>query len=78
MLLAALVAMLTGCARERPRPATLEAVSPQIAGRQAWQFRLPGVGFRLALAVRDGGDPAQALADYQAARLTSESVVPPL
>ena len=54
MLLAALLAMLTGCARERPRPATLEAVSPQIAGRQAWQFRLPGVGFPLALAVRDG------------------------
>jgi len=54
MLLAALVALLAGCARERPRPATLEAVSPQIAGRQAWQFRLPGVGFPLALAVRDG------------------------
>jgi len=37
----------------------------------------PGLGILLR-AVRDGGDPAQALAEYQATRLTSESVAPPL
>ena len=54
MLLTALVTLLGGCARDRPQPAKLEAVSPQIAGRQVWQSRLPGVGFPLALTVRDG------------------------
>jgi hypothetical protein len=30
MLLTALVSLLGGCARDRPQPAKLEAVSPQI------------------------------------------------
>jgi len=54
VLFVTLVMLLGGCASERPRPAALESVSPQIAGRQAWQFKLGGIGFPLALVVRGG------------------------
>ena len=50
----ALVAALAGCASDKPKPATLEPLAPQIAGRQIWQFKLPGVSFPLAMTVRDG------------------------
>ncbi len=52
--LAALAAALVGCAADKPKPAALEAVTPQIAGRQVWSARLDSVQFPLAVAVRDG------------------------
>ena len=55
---AALVALLTaglaGCAADKPKPTVLEALNPQIAGRQVWSARLDPVQFPLAVAVRDG------------------------
>jgi outer membrane protein assembly factor BamB len=45
---------LAGCARDKPTPAALEPVKAEIAGRQVWQFKLPGVSFPLALTVREG------------------------
>lgn len=53
-LCGALVAALAGCAGDKPKPVALEPLAPQIAGRQVWQFKLPGIGFPLAMAVRDG------------------------
>jgi outer membrane protein assembly factor BamB len=47
----ALLAALAGCASDRPKPAALEPVTPQIAGRQVWQAQLDGVQFPLAVAV---------------------------
>jgi outer membrane protein assembly factor BamB len=39
---------------EKPKPTPLEAVQPQIAGRQVWSARLDSVRFPLSIAVRDG------------------------
>ena len=52
--LAAACLVLAGCAADKPKPTPLEAVSPQIGGRQAWSARLDSVRFPLAVAVRDG------------------------
>ena len=49
-----ILAALAGCASDKPKPAALEALTPQMAGRQVWQFKLPGIGFPLALTVREG------------------------
>ena len=51
---AAACLVLAGCAADKPKPTPLEAVSPQIGGRQAWSARLDSVRFPLAVAVRDG------------------------
>ena len=52
-LLAAL-AVLAGCAADKPKPTGLEVFTPQIAGRQVWSASLASVQFPLAVAVRDG------------------------
>lgn len=54
LLLAAVVAGLAGCAADKPKPAVLETVSAQIAGRQVWNARVDSVQFPLAVAVREG------------------------
>ena len=55
-LLAALavLAVLAGCAADKPKPTGLEVFTPQIAGRQVWSASLASVQFPLAVAVRDG------------------------
>ncbi len=50
----AVVAGLVGCAADKPKPAVLETVSAQIAGRQVWNARVDSVQFPLAVAVREG------------------------
>ena len=62
MLLAA-AALLAACSSDKPKPAPLEAITPQIAGRQVWGSRLDGgLPFVLMTTVRDnqfvvaGGD----------------------
>ena len=52
--IAAVAAALGGCAADKPKPAPLETVTPQIAARQVWSARLGGVNFPLTVAVRDG------------------------
>jgi outer membrane protein assembly factor BamB len=52
-LAAALVAVLAGCASDKPKPAALETVKPEIAGREVWRARVDAVQFPLAVAVRD-------------------------
>lgn len=54
LLLATLVAGLVGCAADKPKPAVLESITAQIAGRQVWNARLDSVQFPLAVAARDG------------------------
>jgi len=54
VLAALLVAVLAGCAADKPKPTELDKVSPQIAGRQVWTARVDSVQFPLAVAVRDG------------------------
>ena len=49
-----LVAVLLGCASDKPDPMKLEPVTAQIAGRQVWYAFVGGVQFPLAVAVRDG------------------------
>ena len=49
-----LAAGLAGCAADKPKPTALEAISPQIAGRQVWSARVDSVQFPLAVAVGDG------------------------
>lgn len=53
---AAMLALLAGCAsKERLQPAPLQAIKPQIAGRQVWQARLPDkIRFPLAMAATKG------------------------
>lgn len=45
------VLVLAGCAADKPKPTPLEAVSPQIAGRQVWQAQVDSVQFPLTVAV---------------------------
>ena len=53
-VVAALV-LAAGCSStEKPKPTPLEAVQPQIAGRQVWTARLDSVRFPLAVVSRDG------------------------
>ncbi len=54
LTLGAAVAVLAGCASDRPPPTPLETVTPAITGQLVWQARLSGIGFPLVAAVRDG------------------------
>ena len=54
LLPVAVVAALMGCAADKPKPAVLETVAAQIAGRQVWNARVDSVQFPLAVAVREG------------------------
>ena len=51
----ALVASLAGCSSDKPKPAVLESITPQIAGHQVWQSRVDSVKFPLAVAARNNG-----------------------
>ena len=53
-LAALLLVGLAGCAADKPKPTALEAITPQIAGRQVWSARVESVQFPLAVAVRAG------------------------
>lgn len=51
-LLGWMCALLAACASsDKPTPKPLEALTPQIAGRQVWDRRIDGVSFPLAVAV---------------------------
>jgi len=53
--LLALAAALAACGSDKPKPTPLEAITPQIAGRQVWSARVDGgLPFVLMPAVRDG------------------------
>jgi outer membrane protein assembly factor BamB len=48
------LALLVGCASDKPKPAPLEQVTPKIAGRQVWSTKVDSVRFPLAVVLRDG------------------------
>lgn len=48
------MAVLAGCAADKPKPKPLEPLTPKIAGRQVWSGKLDGVRFPLSVVVRDG------------------------
>lgn len=48
------LAVLAGCAADKPKPKPLEPLTPKIAGRQVWSAKVDGVRFPLSVAVRDG------------------------
>jgi len=48
------LAVLAGCAADKPKPKPLESLMPKIAGRQVWSAKLDGVRFPLSVVVRDG------------------------
>jgi len=48
------LAGLAGCTAGRPTPTRLEPLVPAIAGRRVWTQRLPGIGFPLSVASREG------------------------
>lgn len=49
----ALAALLIGCAADKPKPTPLEAIAPQIAGRQVWSVRIDGAVPGLLAVARD-------------------------
>ena len=49
-----LLALLAGCAADRPKPTPLESYQPKMAGRQVWTASLGGVGFAMVPIARDG------------------------
>lgn len=49
-----LLAVLAGCAADKPKPKPLEPVTPKIAGRQVWSAKLDSVRFPLSVVSRDG------------------------
>jgi outer membrane protein assembly factor BamB len=49
----ALAMLLAACSSDKPKPAALESITPQMAGRQVWQSRIGAVKFPLSVAVRD-------------------------
>jgi outer membrane protein assembly factor BamB len=53
---AAAVAMMAGCASgpDKPKPTPLEAFTPQMGGRVAWNSKIDGVQFPLLVAVSPG------------------------
>ena len=54
-VLAAIASLLPGCSStDKPKPTALQPLTPQIAGGLAWQARLPGISFPLAVAAVDG------------------------
>jgi outer membrane assembly lipoprotein YfgL len=48
------LAVLAGCAADKPKPKPLESLMPKIAGRQVWSAKLDGVRFPLSVVVFDG------------------------
>jgi outer membrane protein assembly factor BamB len=48
------LAVLAGCAADKPKPKPLEPVTPKIAGRQVWSAKVDGVRFPLSVVSRDG------------------------
>jgi len=50
----AAVALMAGCASSKPKPEPLPPLTPKIAGVQAWNQRIEGVQFPLAVAVTKG------------------------
>lgn len=54
LAVATAVSVLAGCAADKPKPTALESLTPKIAGQLAWQAKVDGIGFPLAVAVRDG------------------------
>lgn len=53
-LTVAALAVLAGCAADKPKPTPLEPLAASMAGRQAWTSRLNAVQFPLAVTARDG------------------------
>ena len=53
-LLAATLALLVGCAADKPQPKPLEAFTPKIAARQVWSAKVHSVQFALSVVVLDG------------------------
>ena len=54
LAVAALLALLAGCAADKPKPKPLEPVTAKIAGRQVWSAKLDSVKFPLSVVSRDG------------------------
>jgi outer membrane assembly lipoprotein YfgL len=52
--LLAVVALIAGCAASKPKPQPLEPLTPKIGGVPAWNSRVEGVKFPLAVAVTKG------------------------
>jgi outer membrane protein assembly factor BamB len=48
------LALLAGCAADKPKPIALEPLKPQIAGKLVWNKRGANVGFPLSVAVNGG------------------------
>lgn len=48
------LALLAGCAADRPKPKPLDTVTPKIAGRQVWSVKLDSVRFPLSVVSRNG------------------------
>lgn len=48
------LAVLAGCAADKPKPTPLANVTPKIAGRQVWSAKLDSVRFPLSMVSRDG------------------------
>jgi outer membrane assembly lipoprotein YfgL len=69
------LAILAGCASDRPQPKPLEPLTPKVTGRQVWQADIGRVDFSLVPQVRDGVVVvASASGDIQA--LTAETGEP--
>jgi len=51
---ALIVALMAGCAATKPKPEPLAPLTPKIAGRVAWNQRIEGVQFPLAVTVVKG------------------------
>jgi outer membrane protein assembly factor BamB len=51
---ASLVAVLAGCAADKPKPTPLETVDPKITGRAVWNLSAGKIGFALVPAVQGG------------------------
>jgi outer membrane assembly lipoprotein YfgL len=50
---AALLALLSACSSDKPKPTPLEAITPQIAGRMVWRARIEGAAPGLVVTARD-------------------------
>jgi outer membrane assembly lipoprotein YfgL len=53
-LLLLAVAVLGACSSNKPKPAPLEPLKPQIAGREVWSHRIDSITFDLSMAAFDG------------------------
>jgi outer membrane assembly lipoprotein YfgL len=52
--LAVASSLLTACSADKPKPAELQALTPQINDRQVWSQHLSGVNFPLTVVVKGG------------------------